>query len=547
MPKEKLSIRLYGAFECSKVGKRKYIISGEKQRAIIAMLATAANGTHTRSWIQDVLWGRSEVKNRRESLRRALADLRKIFGDDFVEYFNVTNIDVRLYQARVIVEGDASDGEFLEGIDILGQGGFEEWLAGKRDRRISNVVQPDHATPVNVFPTVAIIPFLTHSGLAQDAQFSDLLALEVSRTLTRSQYLNVISHLSSRRFSGQLLELRRVKAALQIDYLVNGTLRIEGDEFRLDADLLNASSGHIYWSRTYQGRLSELLSFDDTIARELANHIGYSILKASVETARSRPLPQIESHALFMAAISDVHRHKLVNFSNARKQLEHLIERSPDHSVLHAWLAKWYILSISQGWSENPRHSIAVAHDCVQRGLDIEPGCAMSLTVDGMILGDQKAEVDRASKRFEEALAIDPNHALAWLMYARMHAYAGEGREAVRCASLASFLSPLDPYSYFFDSLAAMCHVVDGNLNRGYDLISRSLSANPHHISTHRAKVITLQMMGHDSQAHSAAKKLMRLEPNLTVENYLNTHPAGATAIGHNWANALKTAGVPLR
>ncbi|MEM1317058.1 MAG: hypothetical protein AAGF29_02195, partial [Pseudomonadota bacterium] len=313
------------------------------------------------------------------------------------------------------------------------------------------------------------------------------------------------------------------------------------------ADFINASSGQNYWSRRYNGRISDILSGRTENAREVAHQVGFSILKSSIELSRSRPLPQVESHALFMAAINDIHRHRLANFSNARRQLEHLVERVPDHSVLYAWLAKWYVLAISQGWSDSAAVDTRLALDHTQRALDIDPACAVSLTVDGMIRSSSPAEQSLADKRFQEALAIDPNHALAWLMYARMYAYRGDGGKAVEYAQRATFLSPLDPHGYFFDALLAMCHVVDGNLQRGYDLISRSLSANPNHVSTHRAKVITLQMMGRDAEANAAAKHLLRRDPTLTVENYIESHPAGDSAIGQDWGAALKAAGIPQR
>ena len=123
----------------------------------------------------------------------------------------------------------------------------------------------------------------------------------------------------------------------------------------------------------------------------------------------------------------------------------------------------------------------------------------------------------------------------------------GDGAQAVEYAQRASFLSPLDPHSYFFDALSAMCHVVDGDLQRGYDLISRSLSANPNHLSTHRAKVITLQMMGRAAEANAAAKQLLRHDPGLTVEGYIDSHPAGDSSVGQDWGAALRAAGVPQR
>ncbi|MEM1316897.1 MAG: hypothetical protein AAGF29_01370, partial [Pseudomonadota bacterium] len=281
MAENKLIIRLYGAFDCSDENGKNYRLSGQKHRALLAMLATAPNGTQTRSWIQDVLWGRSEIKNRRESMRRALTDFRTIFGDAFERYFKVTNLDVQLRPELFEVAGTEADGAFLQGIHIPGQGGFDEWLAQKRDPKGGNpsVVEQDFAH--RICPTVSVIPFLTFTESSQSAHLSDLITLEVTRALTGSSFINVISHLSSRRFAGKLLELSRVKTALQVDYLVTGTLHIDGDEFHLVADFINASSGQNYWSRRYNGRISDILSGRTENAREVAHQVGFSILKSS--------------------------------------------------------------------------------------------------------------------------------------------------------------------------------------------------------------------------------------------------------------------------
>ena len=85
-----------------------------------------------------------------------------------------------------------------------------------------------------------------------------------------------------------------MKIAVQMDHI--STLHIEGDHFRLVADFINASTGQNYWSRVYTGQVSKLLAAQSDATRKLADHVGYSILKSSVELSRSRPLPQVESH-----------------------------------------------------------------------------------------------------------------------------------------------------------------------------------------------------------------------------------------------------------
>lgn len=546
MENSKLKIRLYGAFKCSNESGRQYNIPGYKLRALIGLLATAADGTHTRAWLQELLWGRSELKNRRESLRRALSDLKKIFQEDFDIYFSISNVDICLKSELYQIIGSQADGVFLEGIVLSGQGGFTEWLTHKRDNLDSGIIDQISSPEDIVRPTLAVIPFLTHSGLSEDAHFSDLVSLEITRQLTRSRTINVISHLSSRRFSGPMLELPRVRTALKVDYLVNGTLRCDGNSFRLDVDFVNAVNGQITWSRVYNGSRLMLLDGDQTLVRTISGDIGFAILKASVELAQSHPLPKTKSHALFMTAITDIHRHQLANFSNARRNIEYLLSQHPNYSVLHAWLAKWYILSISQGWSYATVKDNELASESIKRALDLDNSCALSLIVNGMLLSNKREEFEQANKQFDKALLIDPNNALGWLMSARMYAYEGDGEEAVNCANRANDLSPLDPYKYFFDSLAGMCHVVRGDLNRGYHLISKSLSTNPNHVSTHRARVITLQLMGRDNEAKKAAKKLLRLEPGLTVSSYIQSHPAGDGAVGAEWAKALGAAGVPV-
>lgn len=547
MDQKELIIRLYGAFSCQSSDGTQYEVVGDKHRALLAMLATAANFTHTRRWLQDTLWGRSEIKNRRESLRRALSDLRKIFANDFNSFFSVTNIDVRLRKKIVRILGNPTDGVFLEGINIPGQGGFEEWLTGKRERPLGHLALNDFCNREDICPTIAIVPFLSRTDMPEEAHFNDLVTLEITRSLSRSKLINVISHLSSRRFSSRSLDLPRVRTALQIDYLVHGTLYSNEGTYRLDADFIHASSGKLHWSRTYTGSQVDLLAGNGQVVRKISAHIGQEILRASVELSRSKPLPHVESHALFMSAIAEIHQHRLVNFSNARKLLEHLISRSPDHSVLHAWLAKWYILSISQGWSDAPKSDLAKANDSIKRALDIDASCPFSLTVDGMLLSNHRRDLPNARRRFKQAVTMDPNNALAWLMYARMHAYRGDGKQAVLCSDKARALSPLDPYGYFFDSLSGMCQIVAGNLHQGYALISKSLTANPNHSSTHRAKTIVLQMMSREMEARNAAKTLMRLEPGLTVEGYTENHPTGHSKIGRLWAEALKEAGVPSK
>lgn len=544
MGDSKLNIRLFGAFSCEWDSKEPVIVRGSKHRALIALLATAAKGTHTRSWLQEVLWSLSGEEHGRASLRRALSDLRKVFGDRFGELFKITNIDIRLDLDRINLLGDHRDGEFLEGLD-LPEPGYNTWLRQKRIESTSDTFDIPIVISSNITPSIAVIPFLAMTGSTQERTFSDLMALEVTRALSRSKLIDVISHLSSRQTDLRNLDMRQIRASLGANYIVYGTVQIEDGRFRIDADFADAGSGRIHWTQAFHGHVLDVLKARNEIVTDLPNHIGRSILSASVELARSRPMPNVESHALLMSSITFMHRHELANFSRSRAQLEELIRRAPDHSVLHAWLAKWYVLSIAQGWSRDAAADTQTAADCAKHALDINPTCSFSLAIDGMIQSNKRGDMDSALARFDEAVQIEPNNALAWLLYSRLHSFKGNGEDAMTCAERATQLSPIDPHKYFFDIMMATAHTVIGNYDRAVELAHCSLQLNPRHTSSYRVKAVALELMGRHTEAKHVVERMRKLEPNLTVSSYLANHPAADLQTGRTWAGALRDAGLP--
>ncbi len=539
----KLQIRLYGSFSCQWETGQLIDVRGGKHRALIALLATAPNGTHTRNWIQDTLWRRAGEEHGRASLRRTLSDIRKIFGDDFEQFFKTTNIDLQLDPSRFELIGDHLDGEFAEGINIPEEG-FAQWVNQKRKLLSNDFVLSSQVPHARIAPKIAIVPFATRHLAKEEQHLSDLVAQEVARLLSRSRLIRVISHLSSRRVDGTLLDITQIRETLEADYVVYGTVGLQGGGYRIDAELVQTASGHIEWTQQISGRVTDLLNGSDDLLG-LCSQIGHGILSASVEMARARAPGEVESHVLLMSAVSNMHQHRLAGFARARSHLEELISRTPDNSELHAWLGKWYVLSIAQGWSTDPQFDSRNAIDSTKRALDCNPHCPLSLTFDGMIRSSDLANLSRVEAQFDRAVEIDPNNSLAWLMYSRLHMFDGNGELALRFAERACELSPIDPYGYFFDIIKASALSICEDYIGALDLAEKSIAVNPRHTSSHRVKVIALALMERDEEAATAAKLLTRLEPGLTIEGYLRNHPAGDRPMTRKWADALKDAGVP--
>jgi len=143
--KGRFSMSLMGPFRLEGPGSVSIGISSKKGIALLAILATSPNGERTRGWLQERLWGTRGEAQASASLRRELSNLRKGFeqaGVDLIETeggrirlkMEAVHVDVTRQgrEGSLRVEGAAQDAEFLEGLDIRGEEGFETWLANLR-------------------------------------------------------------------------------------------------------------------------------------------------------------------------------------------------------------------------------------------------------------------------------------------------------------------------------------------------------------------------------------------------------------------------------
>lgn len=537
-----IDFRFFGGFSCQWSDGAPLDIRGNKHRAMLSILALAKNGTQSRAWLQETLWSRSGKDHQSASLRRAIADLRKLFGPAFDAYFAVTSADITLNPAGFRVLGTPADGPLLDGLN-LPEPRFERWLEGQRNHQASRALRLLDAR-AGLTPRIAVIPFLPRGFTPELSKAGDWLACELTRTLSRSYLVEVVSHLSSRQMDAGLIDLNTAKAVLKADYLVSGTFSVRGDRISMQLDLTQTASGRLLFSENFDTTTDAIIGGTSPAFHHLGTRIGYEIFASSIELAEARSVVTVENHALLMSAIGLMHQHKLEGFGRARVYLRELIERNPTAGILQAWLAKWNVLAVSQGWSTDPAQNFQKAAECADRALGLSPDCAFCLAISGMIKGGSIAVKDGATQLFEHSLELDPNNSLAWLLYSRLQMFDGNGTMALKLADRACDLSPLDPYKYFYDIIRASAFSVCGDNQKALELAENSIKANPRHTSSHRVKTIALQLLDRGNEARDAADILQKLEPNLTVADYKNNHPAGDCAMVRDWARALRTAGI---
>jgi class 3 adenylate cyclase/TolB-like protein len=395
-------------------------------------------------------------------------------------------------------------------------------------------------------PTIAVIPFTARSGGPEHHVLGEVLADEVISALSRTADMNVISRLSTTAFRGRDATLEEVSAHLHANYILSGAYHATDTRFSLVAELADAKSRRVVWMNDLKGDIADIVGGESEVIARLVVDVSTAIMARELQKAQTQALPTLESYSLLMGAISLMHRLSQRDFERAHQLLETLVERAPRRAVPQAWLAKWHVLRVWQGWSGEPAADAQLALEFTKRALDSDPHCSLALVIDGMVHTNLLKQLDIAQQSYELALRANPNDSLGWLLQGTLHAFKDEGKQAISATRRALALSPLDPMRYFYDSLAATAALSARRYDLAVDRALRSLRANRTHASTLRALAIAQWELGRHDDARKTVAELMKIEPTLTIRNYLERSPSSAYETGKIWSRALHGAGVPM-
>ncbi len=240
----------------------------------------------------------------------------------------------------------------------------------------------DAATALPRGPKIAVLPFLNLSSDPGQAYFAAGMTDQIVTDLARFKALFGPVDQVDREVPGERsAQPQHLHRELGLDYLLDGSVRLEEDQIRLSTRLIDAQSGKIIWSETYQDELipSNVFEIQDTVSHQVSAIIASSYgMIAEVDLRRTqRRSPK--SLAAYDCVLRYYHYQRSFDpqeHANVRACLERAVEFDPDYSDAWAVLANIYAQEHRFGLNPRPElydsheHSLTAAH----RAVEIEPG-----------------------------------------------------------------------------------------------------------------------------------------------------------------------------
>jgi len=483
---------------------------------------------------------------------RAGAHVADVVVDDLDIYGKGVNLAARLATLakprETVISADFRDA-LVPGLDAdiedLGECFLKHIEKPVRSYRLSPPGKPTMSMAQRLEGSViAVVPFEDLSPAAAGA--GQALAEELIGALSRTSRFHLLSRLSTAALAARGNTVQEIARQLGARYVVAGSVAAMARRLLVRVELSEGDQGRVIWSDKLKGDIGELLEPGDGLVQSIAGSVADAIDRTEVDHLASRPLASLQSYTLMVGGVALMHRTARADFQRAREILEHLVDRSGRHPLPRAWMAKWHVLRVQQGWSDDPQADgrTAVA---LTRAADQFEGCAaaLAMTMEGFARANVLREFDKAEDCYDLALKLNPSDSLAWLLKGVLHAFRGEGQEAMGACIRAQALSPLDPMRYFYDALTASAALSAGAYDEAVQWAQRSLRLNCMHLSTYRVLTAALLLAGRVEEGRAAASRLLALDPGFTVSGFLERTPGRSYPISQRIAQAFREAGIP--
>ena len=292
--------------------------------------------------------------------------------------------------------------------------------------------------------SLAVLPLENLSGDASQNYFSDGMTDELITDLAQISALRVISRTSVMVYKGARKPLPQIARELNVDAVVEGTVLRSGDQVRITAQLIDASTDKHLWSQSYQGELRDTLALQDRVARAIAEQIQINLTPREQAALKSVKAVNPEAYESYLKGRYFWNKRTADGLKVALAYFKQAIEEDPKYAQAYSGLADTYaLLGDWQYAVMTPKEAIPQAKAAALKAVELDSALGEAHNSLAFVLDGFDWDLDSGGKEFRRAIELNPGYATAHHWYSWHLALLGRYDEAIAEMKKAESLDPL--------------------------------------------------------------------------------------------------------
>ncbi len=341
--------------------------------------------------------------------------------------------------------------------------------------------------------TIAVLPFINMSASDENEYFSDGITEEIINALAKIADLKVTSRTSSFSFKGQNKPINEIGNELNVSTILEGSVRLAGNQMRITAQLVDVVDDFHFWSETWDRELENIFEIQDEIsliiADKLREHLGHFEIQ---EQLVEKQTDSIDAYEYSLKAKYLRNKWNPEDVKKAISLYQKALDLDPNHYKSHLGLADSYsflgttgFMPFEEAWGLTIKYTNQ-AHELNSHS----SGVHYQLSNQAFFI---ECDYGKSLREMKKAVEINPNNAAAQQFLSFLYIIAGDREKSNDHLAIALCLNPLSEETHFFK---AYFHYMIEDYPRSLELLDNCLRANDKNIPAHSIKPLCLLKLG---------------------------------------------------
>jgi TolB-like protein/class 3 adenylate cyclase/Flp pilus assembly protein TadD len=409
------------------------------------------------------------------------------------------------------------------------------------------------AFPLPDKPSIAVLPFANMGGDPEQAYFADGMTEDLITDLSKIAGLFVIARNSTFVYKGKTTDIREVAKTLGVRYVLEGSVRRSGAEVRVNAQLIDTTTGGHVWADRYDGDLKNIFAFQDKATRNVVTALAVELTKDDRERVARRGTGNAQAYDVFLKGWQHYLRQTPEDFRAAIVHFKKAVELDPKYGRAYAALAATYWEASTRFWDvvlgfSRTHEARFQAEQFLAKAMR-DPTPLAHQVASGMLL--HKKQHDEAIAEAKRAIASDPNDADGYVALANALSFTGRANDALEQVERAIRLNPHYPPYYLYQ--LGLAGFGMKRLDKAATSLERALTLNRDDYWSQRLLLATYGLLGRRADAAKLLETIKGSEKSgwlavldpLTIRASTYWYPFAERADVERFAEGLRKAGVP--
>jgi TolB-like protein len=342
----------------------------------------------------------------------------------------------------------------------------------------SEAEQPSTKKPQ---PSIAVLPFVNLSADKEQEYFCDGMAEEIINALTQVEGLPVVARTSAFSFRGKEIDIREIGRKLNVETLLEGSVRKAGNKLRITAQLVNVVDGYHLWSEKYDRDMEDIFAIQDEISLGIVDKLKLKLLGEIKGELIKSYTEDIEAYNLYLKGRYFWNKRTGGDLKRAIEYFEQAIERDSRYAPAYAGIADSYN-DLPNYSSFSPDEAYPKANEAALKALELDDKLAEAHASLGLIKSEYDWDWEGAEKEFKRAIELNSACVTAHYWYGLLLLYLARFDDAIKEMKKALELDPLSLLIYKHMGLILF---LAGQSDEAIETLKKALEMEPNAILLH--------------------------------------------------------------